>query len=40
MVNDQDDYVHRVEMVSGGCLIRKDYFTYGRVYSEYYAAIR
>ena len=39
MVNDHDDYVHRVEMVSGGCLIRKDYFTYGRVYSEYYAPL-
>lgn len=39
MVNDHDDFVHRVEMVSGGCLIRKDYFTYGRVYSEYYAPL-
>ena len=29
--------VHRVEIVSNGCLIRKDYFTYGRIYSEYYA---
>lgn len=25
MVNDHDDYVHRVELVSNGCLIRKDY---------------
>ena len=39
MVNDHDDFVHRVEMVSNGCLIRKDYFTYGRVYSEYYAPL-
>lgn len=39
MVNDHDDFVHRVEMVSGGCLIRKDYFTSGRVYSEYYAPL-
>ena len=31
--------VHRVEIVSGGFLIRKDYFTYGRVFSEYYAPL-
>ncbi len=28
--------VHRVEMVSRGNLIRKDYYTYCRIYSEYY----
>lgn len=39
MVNDTDDRVHRVEMVSGGFLIRKDYFTYCRIYSEYYAPL-
>ncbi len=39
MVNDTDDRVHRVELVSGGCLIRKDYFTYCRIYSEYYAPL-
>lgn len=39
MVNDTDDFVHRVEMVSNGCLIRKDYFTYKRIYSEYYAPL-
>ena len=39
MVNDHDDFVHRVELVSNGFLIRKDYFTYGRVYSEYYAPL-
>ena len=39
MVNDHDDFVHRVEMVSHGCLIRKDYFTYKRIYSEYYAPL-
>jgi poly(glycerol-phosphate) alpha-glucosyltransferase len=33
------DLVHRVELVSNGCLIRKDYFTYGRVFSEYYAPL-
>ena len=31
--------VHRVEIVSRGFLIRKDYFTYGRLYSEYYAPL-
>lgn len=39
MVDDDSDRVHRVEMVSGGKLIRKDYFTYCRVYSEYYAPL-
>lgn len=39
MVNDTDDRVHRVEMVSNGCLIRKDYFTYYRIFSEYYAPL-
>lgn len=31
--------VHRVEMVSSGCLVRKDYFMSGRVFSEYYAPL-
>ena len=39
MVDDTSDRVHRVEMVSNGCLIRKDYFTYCRIYSEYYAPL-
>lgn len=39
MVDDTSDCVHRVEIVSNGCLIRKDYFTYGRLYSEYYAPL-
>ena len=38
-VNEEENRLHRVEYVSGGCLIRKDYFTYGRVYSEYYAPL-
>lgn len=38
-VNADSDYVHRVEMVSHGCLIRKDYFMSGRVFSEYYAPL-
>ncbi len=39
MVNEEDDRVHRVELVSHGALIRKDYFTYCRIYSEYYAPL-
>ncbi len=38
-VNDKSDLVHRVEYVSNGYLIRKDYFTYGKVYTEYYAPL-
>lgn len=38
-VNADCDYVHRVEMVSRGCLVRKDYFISGRVFSEYYAPL-
>jgi accessory Sec system glycosylation protein GtfA len=39
MVDETSDRVHRVEMVSNGCLIRKDYYTYCRIYSEYYAPL-
>lgn len=39
MVDDTSDRVHRVEMVSNGFLIRKDFFTYCRIYSEYYAPL-
>jgi accessory Sec system glycosylation protein GtfA len=39
MVDEMSDRVHRVEMVSRGCLIRKDYYTYCRIYSEYYAPL-
>lgn len=39
MVDEESDLVHRVEMVSRGCLVRKDYFTYGRIFSEYYAPL-
>ena len=38
-VKERSDLVHRVEIVSGGYLIRKDYFTYGRIFSEYYAPL-
>lgn len=39
MKNETEPYVHRVEMVSNGCLIRKDYYTYCRIFSEYYAPL-
>lgn len=39
LVNEDSDLVHRVEIVSNGCLIRKDYYTYCRIYSEYYAPL-
>ena len=39
MVDETSDRVHRVELVSNGFLIRKDYFTYCRIYSEYYAPL-
>ncbi|MEE0685385.1 MAG: accessory Sec system glycosyltransferase GtfA [Lachnospiraceae bacterium] len=39
MVDETSDLVHRVELVSSGCLIRKDYYTYCRLYSEYYAPL-
>ncbi len=38
-LNDVDELVHRVEIVSRGYLIRKDYFMAGRVFSEYYAPL-
>lgn len=39
LVDEFSDRVHRVELVSKGFLIRKDYFTYCRIYSEYYAPL-
>ncbi len=39
MVDETSDRVHRVERVSRGFLIRKDYYTYCRIYSEYYAPL-
>lgn len=39
LVNKKEDRVHRVEIVSGGYLIRKDYYTYCRIYSEYYGPL-
>lgn len=34
-----DDGVHRVEVISNGCMIRKDYYTYCKIYSEYYTLV-
>ncbi len=39
MVDEESDLVHRVELVSAGYLVRKDYYTYCRIYSEYYAPL-
>ena len=39
MVDEHKNLVHRVEIVSGGCLIRKDYYTYCKIYSEYYGPL-
>ena len=36
-VNDKDNYLFAVEIVSRGYLIRKDYFSYTKIFSEYYA---
>ncbi|QFJ55228.1 accessory Sec system glycosyltransferase GtfA [Pseudobutyrivibrio xylanivorans] len=38
-VNTDTEFVHRVEMVSRGCLIRKDYYMSRRIFSEYYAPL-
>lgn len=38
-VDEQSERIHRVEIVSGGYLIRKDFFTYGRIFAEYYAPL-
>ena len=39
MVDETSDLVHRVEIVRNHCLIRKDYYTYCKIYSEYYAPL-
>lgn len=39
LTDETSDLVHRVEMVSHGKLIRKDYYTYCRIYTEYYAPL-
>ena len=39
MVDEKSDLVHRVEIVSGGYLIRKDFYTCCKTFSEYYAPL-
>lgn len=39
LTDDVNDIVHRVVMVSNGCLVRKDYYTYCRIYSEYFVPV-
>lgn len=39
LTDETGDKVHRVELVADGCLVRKDYYTYCRIYSEYYAPL-
>lgn len=39
MTDNTSEFVHRLEMISNGCLIRKDYYTYCRIYSEYFAPL-
>lgn len=39
MCDEDSDRVHRVEVVKGGYLIRKDYYTYCRTYTEFYAPL-
>lgn len=37
MTDDTGACVYKVLLISNGCLIRKDYYTYCRIYSEFYA---
>lgn len=39
MTDEKRDLVHRVMMISNGCLVRQDYYTYCRNYSEYYIPV-
>lgn len=34
--NEQEDIVHRVEYVSRGCVIRKDFYSYTKMFTEFY----
>lgn len=36
-VNENEDFIHKVEYVTKGCLVRKDYFTYTKQLSEYFS---
>ena len=39
LTDDISSCVHQVEIISNGYLIRKDYYTYCRIYSQYYTPI-
>ena len=39
MTNETGNFVHRVMVISNGKLIRKDYYTFCRIYSEYYTPV-
>jgi len=39
LVDEESDLVHRVEMVADKKVVRKDYYTYCRVFTEYYAPL-
>lgn len=36
MLDGESDGIHRVEIVSNACLIRRDFYTYCKIYSEYF----
>lgn len=36
MTDEKSNFIHMVLMISNGCVVRKDYYTYCRIYSEYY----
>lgn len=39
MMDEKSNLVHRVAMISNGSMVRKDYYTYCRIYSEYYIPV-
>lgn len=39
MTDENSNLVHRVLMISNGCAVRKDYYTYCKIYSEYYIPV-
>ncbi len=39
MMDEKSNLVHRTAMISNGYMVRKDYYTYCRIYSEYYIPV-
>ncbi|MCM1231925.1 MAG: glycosyltransferase [Ruminococcus flavefaciens] len=39
LTDEKSDFIHSVLMISNGCAVRKDYYTYCRIYSEYYMPV-